>query len=197
MIRSKKETERLHQLHKPIRKPRVDDLPSVGSHDEDSESWSTDIDDSDGETRSDNFLSDKADSEEQRPTTAELDSDTEMPYERVPRLHKVPEQETRRSIPGLPIKLSDGRIQASKKVTVAPAQIDDDEDTEGSARSQSPLAVPSAVEDVATGARFGRPAVIDVIGNSSRKARIQGAKDQIANLCQEIIADPENSVRFP
>lgn len=52
------------------------------------------------------------------------------------------------------------------------------------------------VEDVSTGARFGRPAVIDIIGNKSRTARIQGAKDQIAGICQEIIADPENSVRF-
>lgn len=120
-----------------------------------------------------------------------------MPYERIPRLHKAPEPKTRRNIPGLPIKLSDGRIQASQKVTVARAQIDDDEDTESSVRSYSPPVVPSTVEDVATGARFGRPAVVDVIGNSSRKARIQGAKDQIASLCQEIIADPENSVRLP
>lgn len=181
LFRSKKETERLHQLHKPVRKSRVDDLPSVDSHDEVSESWSTDIEDSD----------------EQPPTPVELDSDTEMSYERVARLHKLPERETRRNIPGLPIKLSDGRIQASEKVTVAPAQIDDDEDTEDSIRTQSPPAMPSTVEDVATGARFGRPAVVDVIENSSRKARIQGAKDQIASLCQEIIADPENSVRLP
>lgn len=120
-----------------------------------------------------------------------------MPYERVPRLPKVPEPETRRNIRGLPIKLSDGRIQASDKLTVAPAQIDDDEDTEGSVKSQSPPEVPPTVEDVATGARFGRLAVVDVIGNRSRKARIQGAKDQIASICQEIISDPENSVRLP
>ncbi|KAH0830537.1 nucleolar complex-associated protein-domain-containing protein [Lanmaoa asiatica] len=194
IARSKKETERLHHLHKPVRRPRVDDLPFVDSHDEDSESWGTDSADSDVETQSDNVLSDEVDSEEQPPSPLALDSDTEMPYERVPRLHKVIEPETRRNIPGLPIKLSDGRIQASKKVTVALAQIDDNEDTEGSVRSQSPPAVPLRLEDVATGARFGRLAVADVIGNSSRKARIQGAKDQIASICQEIIADPENSL---
>ncbi|KAG8217486.1 nucleolar complex-associated protein-domain-containing protein [Butyriboletus roseoflavus] len=182
IARSKKEIERLHRLHKPVRKSTVDDLPSVDVHDEDSESWGTDIEDSDLE------------SEEQTPSPAELDSDAEMPYERIPRLHKVPEPETRRNIPGLPIKLSDGRIQASAKVTVAPAQIDDDEDTESAFRPHSPPAVPLTVEDVATGARFGRSAVVDVIGNGSRKARIQGAKDQIANLCQDIIADPENSL---
>ena len=119
-----------------------------------------------------------------------------MPYERVPRLHMVSEPETRRNIPGLPIKLSDGRIQASEKMTVVPAQTNDEEDSESSVRPQSPLAVPSTVEDITTGARFGRLAVADVIGNTSRKARIQGAKDQIASICQEIIADPENSVRL-
>lgn len=195
LSRSKKETERLYQLHKPIRQPRVDDLPSVDSHDEDSESWSTDVERSDAETKSDNALSDGQDFEEQ---LVELDSDTEMPYERVPRLPKVPEPQTRRNIRGLPIKLSDGRIQASEKVTVAPAQTDDDEDTEDPVRSQSslPTVLPN-VEDVATGARFGRLAVVDVIGNRSYKARIQGAKDQIASICQEIISDPENSVRLP
>ncbi|KAF8559543.1 nucleolar complex-associated protein 3 [Imleria badia] len=190
IARSKKETERLHQLHKPVRKLRNDDLPSVDSHDEDSEPWGTDIGDSDVEMA----LSDEVDSEEQPPSPAELDSDTEMPYERVPRLHKLSEPETRRNIPGLPIKLSDGRIQASEKVTVVPAQTNVDEDSEGSVRSQSPPAVASTVEDIATGARFGRLAVADVIGNSSRKARIQGAKDQIASICQETIADPEYSL---
>ena len=51
------------------------------------------------------------------------------------------------------------------------------------------------VEDVSTGARFGRPAVVDVIMMKSRKARIQAAKEQIAGICQEIVSDPENSVR--
>lgn len=168
----------------------------MDSHDEGSETWDTDIDAADVETQSDDALSDQAYSEELPPSSAELDSDAEMSYERVPRTHKAPEPETRRNIPGLPIKLSDGRIQASKKVTVVPAQNDDDEDTEGPLRSQSPPAVPSTVEDIATGARFGRLAVADVIGNSSRKARIQGAKDQVASICQDIIADPENSVRL-
>ncbi|KAG9318448.1 nucleolar complex-associated protein-domain-containing protein [Chiua virens] len=195
IARSKKETERLHQLHKPLRKQRVDDLPSVDSHNEDSDSWSTNIEDSDAEMQSDDLFSNEPDSDGQPPSSDELDSDTEMPYERVPRrLHKISEPETRRNIPGLPIKLSDGRIQASQKVTVAPALIDDVEDTEDSVRSQSPTAIPSTVEGVATGARFGRPAVVDVIKNTSRKARIQGAKDQIASICQEIIADPENSL---
>lgn len=149
---------------------------------------------SDVETWSDNALSDTSEFDEQ---PAEPDSDTEMPYERVPRLSTMSAPKTRRHIPGLPIKLSDGRLQASEKVTTAPALTGDDEDTEGSVRSLSPPAVLPRVEDVATGARFGRRAVADVIGNSSRKARIHGAKDQIASICQDIITDPENSVRLP
>jgi nucleolar complex protein 3 len=49
-------------------------------------------------------------------------------------------------------------------------------------------------EDITTGARFGRLSVIDVISHPSRKVRIQNAKEQIANICQEIVTDPENSV---
>jgi nucleolar complex protein 3 len=52
------------------------------------------------------------------------------------------------------------------------------------------------VEDVATGARFGRPAVRDIIQQKSRKARIEAAKEQLASICQEIMAEPENSVSF-
>ena len=66
---------------------------------------------------------------------------------------------------------------------------------EESAEGDTEVATLPKVEDVSTGARFGRPAVVDVIGQRSRKARIQGAKEQIAGLCQEILGDPENSVR--
>ncbi|KAJ2991320.1 hypothetical protein NUW54_g8224 [Trametes sanguinea] len=48
IARSKKETERLRQLHKPVRKPVEDDLPSIHSHDEDEDGWSSgasDLDD--------------------------------------------------------------------------------------------------------------------------------------------------------
>ncbi|KIJ17377.1 hypothetical protein PAXINDRAFT_175850 [Paxillus involutus ATCC 200175] len=201
LARTKKETERLHQLNKPIRNPRVDDLPSVDSHesgsDSDSDSWNSVVEESGDDTRSDDasIISEDVSADEP-PSPDELDSDVEMPYERVPRNSKVsPEPETYRHIPGLPIKLSDGRIQATGKITVAPVQSEnEDEDSEGSVTFHSPPSEPPKVEDVATGARFGRPAVVDLVGNQSRKARIQGSKEQIASVCQEIIADPENSL---
>ncbi|KAF9246550.1 nucleolar complex-associated protein-domain-containing protein [Melanogaster broomeanus] len=202
LARSKKETERLRQLNKPIRKPRVDDLPSVDSHGSESgsDSWNSEIDESDDEPPSDDVsIVTEENSAGGPPSPDELDSDAEMPYERAPRKRKVSSEiETHRHIPGLPIKLSDGRIQATGKMTVASVRSDDeDEDSEEYVQPQPPpieASNASNVEDVATGARFGRPAVVDVVGNRSRKARLQGAKDQIASISQEIIADPENSL---
>ncbi|KAF8212271.1 nucleolar complex-associated protein-domain-containing protein [Mycena galopus ATCC 62051] len=183
--RSKKETERLRQLNKPARKApeKDDDLPSLDSHDEDEGDWSSDLSD-------DNSLSD-ADSEDSIPSS-NLDSDAEMPYETAPRKRRPSwESPPDQGIQKLPIKLPDGRIQKTgTKLKLLPTSEDTDEESEDDAE------VPEEPrrEDVSTGARFGRPAVVDVVANKSRTARLQGAKDQIASICQEIMADPENSL---
>lgn len=133
------------------------------------------------------------------------DSDEEeMSYEAQPRKRHAswePENDKDKGIERLPIKLADGRIQKSGGDNVV---LDDGEESDPEneeEREDGQAAAEAAqryrVEDVATGARFGRPAVVDVIGLKSRKARIQGAKEQIAGLCQEILGDPENSVRPP
>ncbi|KAG6332574.1 hypothetical protein ID866_6516 [Astraeus odoratus] len=194
IARSKKEIERLHRLHKPIRKLRDDDLPSVHSSD-DEDSWSSGVEEAD-ESRPSNLVhSDEAGSniEYEGFEGFESNSDVEMPYERVPRKRANSfESDAHRQISGLPIKLADGRIQTTGKVTWT--RLDDDEDS-GSVESSQPSLIEEAhVEDVATGARFGRPAVVDVIGNKSRVERIESAKEQIAGICQEIIADPENGL---
>ena len=191
--RSKKETERLKQLNKPIRKPNVDDLPSIDSHDEDDESWSSGIDEDA------NTISQPSDNASDHDVSSEndLDSDAEMPYERVPRKpQESSEAKKDRHIQGLPIKLADGRIHATGKTIAAPSSSDEEaSDSDDSAGAQEMPAERNRIEDVSTGARFGRAAVVDVVGHSSRTVRVQGAKDQIASICQEIIADPENSVR--
>ena len=107
-----------------------------------------------------------------------------------------PESDKEKGIERLPIKLADGRIQKSgNKVFLDDSEESGlDSDTE-SAGHQAQNVPQLKVEDVSTGARFGRPAVVDVIGQKSRKARIQGAKEQIAGICQDILGDPENSVR--
>ncbi|KAI5982438.1 nucleolar complex-associated protein-domain-containing protein [Pisolithus albus] len=195
IARSKAATERLHQLHKPIRKPRDDDLPSIASGDEDAEhSGDSMTDESDSGVSSDEDGSDEElEAERQTSQGFDSDSDVEMPYERIPRGREASvESDSRRHIQGLPIKLADGRIQATGKMTRAPTPSESEDEDE--ATNIHPDEPNTRVEDVATGARFGRPAVVDVVGNKSRAARIHEAKEQIASICQEIIADPENSL---
>ncbi|KAK7014892.1 nucleolar complex-associated protein 3 [Favolaschia claudopus] len=185
--RSKKETERLRQLNKPTRKaPEKDDLPSLDSHDEEEDDWSSDLPSDD-----DDFSDEGSDLAFQ---SSDLDSDAEMPYEIVPRNHRPSwESPTEQSIEKLPIKLPDGRIQKTGvKLKPSPTSEDTDDPSDDSDKDEAPEL--PAREDVSTGARFGRPAVVDVVSSKSRATRIQAAKDQIAGICQEIVADPENSL---
>ncbi|KAG6890726.1 hypothetical protein C0995_005099 [Termitomyces sp. Mi166 len=186
ITRSKKEIERLHRLNKPVRQVVDDDLPSVDSDDEKDDDGS--FGGSDIESLSslddDLELSDNYDT-----------SDAEMAYEKAPRKrHPSWETEEDRGIKGLPIKLPSGDVRPTGKVTFAPA-IDGGEESSESEEPESALEEQSQkVDDVSTGARFGRPAVIDVVLNKSKVARIHIAKEQIAAICQEIVSDPENSL---
>ncbi|KAF8902119.1 nucleolar complex-associated protein-domain-containing protein [Gymnopilus junonius] len=190
IMRSKKETQRLHNLTKPIRKQEVkDDLPPVDSNDEDD--WSSGIGEDSDNTHSENedgsFLEDASELAD--------DSDVEMSYEVKPRKqHEWESNESTTKVKGLPIKLANGMIQqtGSKSMTTRPpsaplaesSSSDEEQDEEPEQK----------VEDVSTGARFGRPAVVDILKTDSRKAKVEMAKNQIAGICQEILADPENSL---
>ncbi|RDB21336.1 Nucleolar complex protein 3 [Hypsizygus marmoreus] len=191
ILRSKKETERLHRLNKPVRKTREDDLPSVDSHDEDEEAWDSELDDSFGDTEGDEDLSSDAESAF---SGGDFDSDAEMSYEKAPRKRRPSwEPAEKEGIKGLPIKLADGRVrQTGTKVAIARAHVSECEEDESESGAQHQPA--QRIDDVATGARFGRPAVVDIVGNKSKAGRIHGAKEQIAGICQEIVADPENSL---
>ncbi|KAI3610426.1 nuclear export protein noc3 [Moniliophthora roreri] len=186
---SKKETERLHQLTKPARKaPVEDDLPSVDSHDEDDEEWSSGISDSEGLGDGDASLLNSSDELE-----PESGSDVEMPYELAPRKIRTNSKPENRGIQRLPIKLADGTIKETGRRSAEPE--DESEGYQDESEDEDVVQVePPRRDDVATGARFGRPAVLDVITTKSRKARIQAAKDQIASICQDIMAEPENSL---
>ncbi|VDC06574.1 unnamed protein product [Peniophora sp. CBMAI 1063] len=203
IARSKKETIRLHQMHKPVRQKRVDDdLPSIHSHSSDEE-WDSDVP-SDFEA-SDLDASDIESgllSEEDEPVAGpsrirarirRRDSDgSEMSYEAQPRRRRASwsESENEKGVGRLPIKLADGSLQQSAgKVILDESSESSEEEDEPAPRAPSPVR-----EDVSTGARFGRPAVADVLGMKSRKAKVLAAKEQIAGICQEIIADPENSL---
>lgn len=207
--RSKKETVRLHQLHKPVRKAIEDDLPSVHSHSDDEEEWSSGIDDpgnvpgeevldSDDEAHLVAESSSAAGTQRKRRRKAADSDEEELPFETQPRRRRMswePKVDKENGIERLPIKLADGRIQKSGSKVILDDSEDSDLDSDSDSAERQAEPTPHPRDDVSTGARFGRPAVVDVIGQKSRKARIQGAKEQIAGLCQEILGDPENSVR--
>ncbi|RXW24153.1 hypothetical protein EST38_g1720 [Candolleomyces aberdarensis] len=189
IMRSKKETDRLHELTKPVRRAATpDSLPPVDSNDEnDSDAWSSGID----------GFSDISDSgsEDEPPSDddhgEEEDSDEEMPYELAPRKLKVAKEEGKNEIPRLPIKLADGKIQSTGTKVIS---LNDESEEESSSEEETFEPLPPPREDGSTGARFGRPAIAAVLQTKSRKQRISLAKEQIAGICQEILADPENSL---
>lgn len=113
-----------------------------------------------------------------------------MPYELAPRKLKVAKEEGKNEIPRLPIKLADGKIQRTGTKVIATK---DESEEESSSEEETFEPLPPR-EDGSTGARFGRPAITAILQTKSRKQRISLAKDQIAGICQEILADPENSV---
>ena len=179
---------RLHEMTKPIRKQVVhDDLPPLNSDTENDSSVaeSHELDD----LESDKSLSDTN-------SAISENSDDEMPYETAvrPRRHLLnsPKSEIQR----LPIKLPDGRIKetGTKAITTKPMVVrSDNEDSTSGPESESEPEPPK-VDDTSTGARFGRFSILDVLQTKSRRQRIEMAKVQIAGICQDILADPENSV---
>jgi len=193
--RSKKETQRLHELTKPVRKPQVydDDLPSINSSDdEDEESWDSNLEDEDLDVSgSEENLSDDMEDHLE-------DSDAEMPYETKPRKLRDVKADVQTDVQSLPIKLPNGQIQQTGKKTMnanakQPTAPSESEESDSEEEEEKPE-FRSRLEDVATGARFGRTAVVDVLQTNSRRQRVEMAKEQIASICQEILADPENSV---
>jgi nucleolar complex protein 3 len=120
--------------------------------------------------------------------------DDEMPYETIPRIRRRSwDSEDKPAIKRLPIKLADGRIRQTGVHFSALQNEYSDGENEGHQQEEG-LQETMRVEDVATGARFGRAAVVDIVEIQPKKERIQSAKEQIAGICQEIISDPENNV---
>ncbi|KAJ3710234.1 nucleolar complex-associated protein-domain-containing protein [Lentinula guzmanii] len=142
---------------------------------EDEGSWDSEV--SDDDESLDSFEDPGSMSDSAQDVAADLDSDVEMPYEVVPRKLREHSQTGMEGPERLPIKLKD--------------------ESEGDSGDEMKNEKRSVRDDAATGARFGRLAIIDILENKSRKARIQIAKDQIASICQKILSDPENSCQQP
>lgn len=184
--RSKRETNRLHKLANADyrRVERDNDLPSINSHSDDESEWSSALDD-------------EVDSAEEGPkaTPPLADSDEEQPYELQPRTRtvtKAADNTKCKVIPRLPIKLANGLVEKTGEREGSVETLTTSDDSGGEEEEERPPPQPRS--DVATGARFGRPAVVDVLTMKLRKPRVQAAKEQIAGICQDIIAEPENGV---
>ena len=191
----------MHRLDRHLRKaPKDDELPSVGSHSDDEEVWSSDLREdlsegdsglSEDDSSPRDELSNSSGPSRFRRRRVATDSDAEMSYEVVPRRRRPSWSEEDIVIDRLPIKHRDGKIERTGPKLVIQEQSEEESDEDPSERSPEPE---PAREDITTGARFGRLSVIEVISNPLRKLRIQIAKEQIASICQEIVADPENNV---
>ena len=184
--RSKSETNRLRKLANADyrRVEREDDLPSISSQSGDESEWSS-------------ALGDEVDFADEGPdaTPPLADSDEEQPYELQPRTQtatKAVHNTKRKVISRLPIKLANGQIEKTGE-REGTAEAPTVSDISGAEEEQE-RAPPPPRNDVATGARFGRPAVVDILTMKSRKLRVQAAKEQVAGICQDIIAEPENGV---
>lgn len=177
--RSKTTIEKIHRLNKPTPKPLThDDLPSTYSS-------SAENHDSEPELLDVTQKSQASDSE---------DEDLERHYERTSHLLRRPPG--RPVVERLPIKLADGRLIQTGVQDLPHAYDIEEEESELSGPSEAEQDGRSLnAEDRFTGTRFGRLAVFDVVSQGSRKRRIEVAKDQIASICQEIVVNPENSVR--
>jgi nucleolar complex protein 3 len=184
----------LHKLYRPTKAERkIDDLPAVNSGSEEYSDTESLLSDGFSDQQFEDVpISEDEDEEEY--SAAGFDSDKEMPYEQVPRKQRSRDGVSARTkqIEGLPIKLPDGTIRKSTKMLLmTDSELSSNEESE---EESIPRESETRVEDVTTGARFGRAAVVDIVGKPSRKERVEAAKEQIASICQEILADPENSV---
>ena len=177
---------RLHEMTKPIQKREVhDDLPLLNS------------DDGSRDSEIESHQPDESEGDESLPDTNSAiseNSDDEMPYETAAHIRRHLWDSPKSEVQRLPIKLPDGRIKGigTKVITTKTVVVhseDEDNTSEPEFKSE-----PHRVEDVSTGARFGRFSVVDVLQTKSRKRRVEMAKVQIAGICQDILADPESSV---
>lgn len=124
-----------------------------------------------------------------------MDTEEEQPYERMPRsnhekLKGNDGEPKRKAIARLPIKLPNGQIQ---QIGIREGSIETSSEEEEVDQVKGARHPPKS--NIA-GSRFGRTALADVVRIKSKKERLTAAKEQIAAICQDILAEPENGVRY-
>lgn len=120
-------------------------------------------------------------------TASQSEDDLEQTYESRSRPTIVSEQ--RDTVARLPIKMSDGRIIKTGHRLVP------DENRNGEHIPESSDTENFSPEQLKTEDAVTLASVTTVL-NVPRQLRIQTAKEEIAQICQGILADPENSVCF-
>lgn len=198
MITEQRKAER----PRPAKRRKLDETLSA-SENEDEEPWSSTLGSLPGTDDEDDDEEDEAgNGGDTGDTKADSsDSDEELTHERRGRARPTEWEPPARQGPArLPVKLADGTIKPTGNL---PAPSSSDE-SESDAERVDPIASWAAAagadtassrrEDVATGARFGRPAVVELLTQPSRKAKIQRVKEELATICQDIVADPETNV---
>jgi nucleolar complex protein 3 len=174
---SKLHTERLHKSSKPVQRRPTHAQTLTDTEDDDSGAMDGDI---------------STDMDSSGSLPDDSDSDEEKEYEMHPRKNRVHEKEEERNknlVARLPIKLPDGTVKR-----MGERRIENESDFPSSEGEQPEPQPHPIVDDVTTGARFGRMAVIDVLRIEPRDARVYAAKEQLASICQDIVADPETNV---
>lgn len=162
--RSKKEISRLHDISKP-KNPVKRELSFSGD------------DDSDFSSLSESEQSDAS-------TASQSEDDLEQAYESRSRQAAISEQ--RETVPRLPIKMSDGRIVKTGHRLVPDENKSEDVSESSDTENSSP-------ENPKTDELIASASVLTVT-NVPRQLQIQTAKEEIAQICQSILADPENSL---
>ncbi|KAG8977789.1 hypothetical protein FRB90_008681, partial [Tulasnella sp. 427] len=195
--------QRKAERPKPAKRRKLDETVSASADEDEEEPWSSTLESLPG---TDDEEDDEEEGNEENEDTGETkadssDSDEELAHEREGRTRPTEWEPPARKGPArLPIKLADGTLKPTGNLPAPPSS--DESESEG--ERVDPIAswqaaaeadaAPSRREDVATGARFGRPAVVDLLKQSSRKEKIQRVKEELATICQDIIADPETNL---
>ncbi|KAG8897066.1 hypothetical protein FRB99_008473, partial [Tulasnella sp. 403] len=186
------EIKRLHRLDRPKKKPSEPaHVPHLDSDDDDD--WSSTFESLNEEDINDVESISRSDA---TPESSDRDSASEEDEDQI-RPQAVTWQPEKPLGPArLPVKLADGTIRLTGNRPAAP----EPEHSESSDEEKEPPwaaddhTFGGSRDDAATGARFGRPGVMDILSIESRKAKIQRVKEDLATLCQDIIRDPENSI---
>ncbi|KZO99597.1 NOC3p-domain-containing protein, partial [Calocera viscosa TUFC12733] len=198
--KSKKEIDRLHKLNKPARPKIEDDLPSVGEHTDDESPWEgVDGGELSEEEEEDEELEDdgiSVEEDDEVAVAAAPDSDIEQSYELKGRKRRREweEDDTPKPIGRLPIKLANGQVKRLKDLDGRPAPPPVQEEESSEEERVEEEVQEERTNNVATGNRFGRPAPSVVLSLPTRAERVGRAKEQIAGICQDIMADPENNL---